>query len=191
MQAYLCLLMANSYCAYVLGEGQHTVHKPYHDKAYGFPIRDDDMLFGRLLLEINQAGLSWTTILNKQENFLKAYHNFSIDRVAKYGAKDYARLMGDAGIIRNRLKIEAAIANAKTIRMLQKESGSFKNWLDMHHPADLDTWTKLFRKTFRFTGGEIVREFLVSTGYLPGAHDASCPVYAKVLRTSPPWSKVK
>jgi DNA-3-methyladenine glycosylase I len=86
-------------------------------------------------------------------------------------------LLNDAGIIRNRLKIHAAIENAKTILQLQKEHGSFKNWLDRHHPKNREEWTKLFKKTFRFTGGEIVNEFLMSTGYLPGAHDQDCPVF--------------
>ena len=138
---------------------------------------------------INQAGLSWTTILNKQDNFRRAYNNFEVKRVAKYSSKEYERLMGDAGIIRNRLKINAAVENAKTILVLQKECGSFRNWLDDHSLLTREEWTKLFRKTYRFTGGEIVNEFLVSTGYLPGAHSTNCPVYKKILKTSPVWYK--
>jgi len=132
--------------------------------------------------------LSWTTILKKQEGFRKAYHDFDIKKVARYTKKDEVRLLNDAGIIRNRLKVNAAIENAKTILSLQKEFGSFKKWLDHHHPNDREGWTKLFKKTFRFTGGEIVNEFLVSTGYLPGAHDESCVIYKKVLKTKPAWS---
>lgn len=167
--------------------GEKQVHKIYHDKQYGFPIDDDDELFCRLVLEINQAGLSWTTILNKQEGFRKAYHNFSIKKVAAFKEKDIERLMNDAAFIRNRLKINAAIQNAKTIRLLQKQFGSFKNWLAQHHPKTKEEWTKLFKNTFTFTGGEIVNEFMVSTGYLPGAHDINCPVYKNVLTSKPAW----
>ncbi|MBK6729889.1 MAG: DNA-3-methyladenine glycosylase I [Bacteroidetes bacterium] len=179
-----------TYCKYIatLPKDETNVHKIYHDTQYGFPLHTDDELFCRLILEINQAGLSWTTILNKQENFRKAYHNFNIKKVAAYKEKDFNRLMQNAGIIRNRLKINAAIENAKTILQLQKEFGSFQLWLQHHHPADKETWTKLFKKTFRFTGGEIVNEFLMSTGYLKGAHTEDCPVYKKVLKEKPVWS---
>ena len=96
--------------------------------------------------------------------------------------------MADAGIIRNRLKINAAIENAKTILLLQKEHGSFEKWLHYHHPKTKEEWVKLFKKTFRFTGGEIVNEFLMSIGILPGCHSADCPVYKKVLKAKPMWS---
>ena len=162
-----------------------NVHKIYHDLAYGFPIAEDNELFGRLILEINQAGLSWTTILNKQQNFRNAYDQFDIETISKYREEDFERLLSDAGIIRNRLKINAAIENAKTILGIQTEFGSFKNWLDHHHPLSKLEWTKLFKKTFRFTGGEIVNEFLMSTGYLPGAHHESCPIYAEVQASKP------
>ena len=165
------------------------IHKIYHDEQYGFPIDDDNELFCRLILEINQAGLSWTTILKKQEGFRKAYHNFEIKKIAAYKEKDTQRLLNDAGIIRNRLKINAAIENAKTIIFLQKEYGTFKNWLTLHHPKKREEWTKLFKQTFRFTGGEIVNEFLVSTGYLPGAHDKNCIIYKKVLKAKPLWNE--
>lgn len=180
-----------SYCKYIstLKPGEQNLHKEYHDKQYGFPIHDDNELFCRLILEINQAGLSWTTILNKQEGFRKAYHNFEIKKVAAYKEKDFIRLMNDAGIIRNRLKINAAIENAKTILAIQREFKTFKSWLDHHHPKTKDEWTKLFKKTFRFTGGEIVNEFLMSTGYLPHAHEESCPVYKKVVKANPAWNK--
>lgn len=166
----------------------HPFHGPYHDKEYGFPIRDDNRLFERLVLEINQAGLSWLTILKKKENFLRAYDGFEIEKVARYGKRDRERLLGDEGIIRNRLKIDAAIANANTLLGIRDDHGSFAAWLDAHHPRTKDEWVKLFRTTFRFTGGEITGEFLISTGYLPGAHVESCPTYAKVLRKRPAWS---
>jgi DNA-3-methyladenine glycosylase I len=178
---------AASYCEAARG---HPFHGPYHDHEYGFPVSDDDVLFERLVLEINQAGLSWLTILRKREGFRRAYHDFDIERVAAYGEDDRARLLADAAIIRNRLKVEAAIANARTILDLRKQHGSFKGWLDAHHPLDRAAWTRLFRKTFRFTGGEIVNEFLVSTGYLPGAHRHGCPAGARALTASPPWVRV-
>lgn len=175
-----------SYCDVAPG---HEFHGPYHDREYGFPLSGDAELFERLILEINQAGLSWLTILKKREAFRKAYSGFDPVKVSKYQAKDVARLMGDAGIIRNRLKVEAAIANARTILEIRKSHGSFAAWLDAHHPLTKPEWVKLFKRTFRFTGGEIVGEFLMSLGYLPGAHVESCPVYARVLKKKPKWSR--
>jgi DNA-3-methyladenine glycosylase I len=180
--------MATTYCAFVLDKGKDTVHRSYHDKEYGFPITDDNLLFARLVLEINQAGLSWETILKKKDNFFTAFDGFNIDKVARYTEKKKERMMQDAGIIRNRLKIEAAVHNAKCIKIIQQEYGSFKKWLDQHHPKTKEEWVKLFKTTFRFTGGEIVNEFLMSTGYLPGAHAENCPVYKKVLKLRPPWN---
>lgn len=180
-----------SYCDAVVKMEKTSVHRKYHDTAYGFPIEDDNALFERLVLEINQAGLSWTTILNKEQNFKKAYHDFDIQKVAAYKEKDILRLMNDAGIIRNKLKINAAVENAKTLLGLQKEFGSFKKWIDYHHPKSKEEWVKIFKKTFRFTGGEIVNEFLMSTGYLPGAHVETCPVYNKVVKSKPPFMDKK
>src|ERR1700742_741411 len=105
-----------SYCEFVWNVQPGNVHIHYHDHEYGFPIHDDNELFARLVLEINQAGLSWTTILNKKENFFKALDQFDIDKVARYGAKQKERLLNDAGIIRNRLKVDATIDNAKKIK---------------------------------------------------------------------------
>ena len=179
----------SGYCGVVQGMDKDNVHVHYHDKEYGFPIHDDNQLFARLILEINQAGLSWTTILNKKDNFFKAFDQFDIDKVARYGQKQKDRLLQDAGIIRNRLKVDATIDNAKTIQQLQSAFGSFKNWLDQHHPLSKEEWVKLFKKTFRFTGGEIVGEFLMSTGYLPGAHVVGCPVYKKLMKHKPAWAQ--
>ncbi|HEY4490487.1 MAG TPA: DNA-3-methyladenine glycosylase I [Acidobacteriota bacterium] len=178
-----------TYCDYVLTHPEDEFNKRYHDTEYGFPLKDDNLLFERLILEINQAGLSWITILKKADNFRKAYHGFDIDKVAKYGEEDRARLLADAGIIRNRLKVNAAIENAKRIQELRKEFGSFKGWLDANRTLSKEEWTKLFKKTFVFTGGEIVSEFLVSTGYLQGAHDKDCPVYKKVASLRPAWMR--
>lgn len=173
-----------SYCESAPG---HPFHGPYHDEEYGFPVADDDVLFERLVLEINQAGLSWLTVLKKRDDFRRAYEGFDIERVAGYGDEDRARLLTDAGIIRNRLKVNAAIENARTIVRLREEHGSFKAWLDAHHPLELTGWTRLFRQTFLFTGGEIVNEFLMSTGYLPGAHEEWCPVARRAIAANPPW----
>lgn len=165
----------------------HPVHAPYHDSEYGFPLQSDDELFERLVLEINQAGLSWLTILRKRDAFRAAFANFNVKKVARFGAPQKRRLLADAGIIRNRLKIDAAIENARRIEALQGSHGSFAAWLDLHHPLPKPEWIKLFKKTFVFTGGEITGEFLMSTGYLPGAHDESCPVFAKVVAARPRW----
>jgi DNA-3-methyladenine glycosylase I len=175
-----------TYCDVAPG---HPFHGPYHDTEYGFPLRGDAELFERLILEINQAGLSWLTILKKREAFTKAYRGFDPAAVARFGARDRARLLADAGIIRNRLKVEAAIANARTLLELRESHGGFAGWLDAHHPLPKPEWVKLFKRTFRFTGGEIVGEFLLSTGYLPGAHTERCPVYRRVRAARPPWSR--
>ncbi len=163
-------------------------HGPYHDTEYGFPVRDDDALFERLVLEINQAGLSWLTVLKKRAGFRRAYSGFHIDAVAAYGDEDRVRLLGDPGIIRNRLKVDAAIENARRLQAIRETHGSFGAWLDAHHPRSRPEWTQLFRETFRFTGGEIVGEFLMSTGYLPGAHREDCPVHARLAALGPPWT---
>ena len=176
-----------SYCEYVDSLPPDNVHKIYHDTQYGFPLDSDDELFGRLLLEINQAGLSWNTILNKQENFRRAYSNYSIKKVASYNESEIARLLSDEGIIRNRLKINAAVHNAKVILDLQADFGSFKAWLDSQKDLDLEKWVKLFKKHFKFTGGEITKEFLMSTGYLKGAHIETCGINNKILSLKPAY----
>ena len=132
----------NTYCNYASELASDNPHKIYHDQEYGFPIHDDNELFGRLILEINQAGLSWNTILNKKENFRRAYSNFDLNQVAQYGSKDINRLLNDAGIIRNKLKINAAIYNAQQIIQLQKSRGSFEKWLDHNHPKSKEEWVK-------------------------------------------------
>jgi DNA-3-methyladenine glycosylase I len=169
--------MVETYCDAAPG---HQWHGPYHDREYGFPLDDDATLFERLMLEINQAGLSWLTILKKREAFRRAYSGFVPELVAAYGEADRIRLL-------NRLKVDAAIANARIILELRQTHGSFAGWLAAHHPATREEWVKIFKKVFRFTGGEIVNEFLMSIGYLPGAHVPSCPVYQLVVQRQPPW----
>lgn len=174
-----------SYCEIAPG---HPFHGPYHDREYGFPLREDDALFERLVLEINQAGLSWLTILRKREAFRAAFAGFSVEKVARFDARRRTRLLSDAGIIRNRLKVDAAIENARRILLLRKEHGSFASWLDAQHPLPKEAWVKLFKKTFVFTGGEITGEFLMSCGYLDGAHVKKCPVYERSIAAGAPWA---
>ncbi len=178
-----------SYCEYIRAHPEDEYNRRYHDEEYGFPLADDNLLFERLVLEINQAGLSWLLILKKQPAFQRAFEGFDVARVAAYDGEDVARLLADASIIRNRRKIEAVIENARRIPAIQKEYDSFKAWLDAHHPRSHEEWVKLFKQTFVFVGGEVVREFLVSTGYLPNAHDADCPVYARITALDPAWMR--
>jgi DNA-3-methyladenine glycosylase I len=178
--------LSAAYCRIAPG---HPVHGLYHNGEYGFPTSEESSLFERLILEINQAGLSWLTILKKREAFRAAFADFEVDRVAAFGPVDVDLLLADSGIIRNRLKIESAAENARRIQTLRKSHGSFAGWLDAHHPRSPEEWTRLFRQTFRFTGGQIVNEFLMSVGYLPGAHEPDCPVFARILDLSPPWAR--
>jgi DNA-3-methyladenine glycosylase I len=178
-----------SYCEYVRSPKAHPIHRWYHDHEHGFPVHDDNALFERLVLEINQAGLSWDVVLRKLEHFRRAYSGFDVDAVAAYGEADRARLLADPGIVRNRLKINAAIENARRIVALRANYGSFQGWLEAHHPLRREEWVKRFRQNFVFTGGEIVNEFLMSTGYLPGAHDEDCPIFARIAALRPPWMR--
>lgn len=176
--------MTEYYCDFAIGD---EVHGSYHDDEYGFPVTDESQLFERLVLEINQAGLNWALILKKREGFREAYDGFDIDRVADYDETDRLRLLADAGIIRNKLKVNAAIVNAQIIREMRDSHGGFAGWLHQHHPLSKPDWVKLFRKTFKFTGGEITGEFLMSIGYLPSPHREDCPAYKKIALLNPPW----
>ena len=167
----------------------HPLHGPYHDREYGFPVTDESVLFERFVLEINQAGLSWELMLKKRANFHAAYEGYDLDRVAAYGARERTRLLADAGIIRNRLKVDAVIENARRVRALRDSHGGFAAWIEAQHPLPKADWVKLFKKTFKFTGGEITGEFLMSIGYLAGAHRADCPVGAKIAALGPAWMR--
>jgi DNA-3-methyladenine glycosylase I len=181
----------STYCEYIRDHPEDMLNSQYHNLEYGFPLQEDARLFERLVLEINQAGLSWNTILKKKENFELAYAGFDIDKVAAFDESDRTRLLNDAGIIRNRLKVNAAIENARRIQILRGGYGSFKGWLDAHQDLSREAWVKLFKQTFLFTGGEIVGEFLMSTGYLPGAHDTDCPVFQQIAGFNPAWMRLK
>lgn len=174
----------SSYCDFAPDD---PLHAPYHNLEYGFPQRDDAVLFERLVLEINQAGLSWGLMLKKRPAFVAAFRGFDLDKVARFGERDVQRLLNDAGIIRNKLKVNAAIENARRIRALRRSHGSFATWLDEQHPLSKPEWIKLFKRQFVFTGGEITGEFLMSLGYLPGAHRENCPVFSKLAKKTPPW----
>ena len=176
----------SGYCRVAPGD---PLHGPYHDEEYGFPLTGDAELLERLALEINQAGLSWATILRKRDAFRRAFAGFDPAVVARFGARDKRRLLADAGIVRNRLKVDAVIHNAGVVLALRASHGSFDAWLAAHHPRPKEAWVKLFRETFRFTGGEIVNEFLVSTGWLKGAHAPSCPAAKRIARLRPPWMR--
>ncbi len=168
-----------NYCAIAPG---HPVHGPYHDLEYGFPQTDERVLFERLALEINQAGLSWLIVLNKRRGLAAAFDGFDVDAVAAYDGAAEARLLGDPGIIRNRRKIAAVIDNARRIKNLRASHGGFATWLAAHHPRDKDAWVGLFRQTFVFTGPEVTGEFLMSIGYLPGAHTPDCPIHRRIAK---------
>jgi DNA-3-methyladenine glycosylase I len=167
----------------------HPLHGPYHDEEYGFPLTDETALFERLSLEIFQAGLSWLLVLRKRDGMRAAFDGFDVDRVAAYGEADVTRLLADPGIVRNRLKVAAIIENAHRIQALRDSDGGFARWIAAHHPLTLPEWVRLFRKTFKFTGGEVVNEFLMSIGYLPGAHREDCPAFMRIAALDPPWRK--
>jgi len=177
----------STYCA---SAPHHPVHANYHDNEHGFPSRDEAVLFERLSMEIMQAGLSWEIVLKRRATMRTAFAEFVVDRVASFGEVDQARLLSDVGIIRNRLKVRAIIGNARVVQGLRQSHGGFAAWLDAHHPRDKSAWVLLFRRTFRFTGGEIVGEFLMSLGWLPGAHAADCPAYTRIAALNPPWKSV-
>lgn len=176
-----------SYCEFTKDLDENHLDKQYHDKRYGFRVEEDDELFGRFILEINQAGLSWTLMLKKEENFKNAFAQFSIEKIAKFDEGKVEELLQNKGIIRNRRKVEAVIYNANKVLDLKREFGSFKAWLDLHNGKTIEEWTKLFKKTFKFTGEKIVEELLMSTSYLPGSHDENCKIYKEILKKEPKW----
>lgn len=178
----------SGYCKIAPG---HPVHSDYHKKEYGFPVADERVLFERMALEIMQAGLSWEIVLKKRKGLNRAFDRFSVNKVAKYDAKEVRRLLKDENIIRNRLKIKAIIENARRVQKIRKSHKSFANWIAAQHPLSKDQWVKLFREQFKFMGGEIVGEFLMSIGYLPGAHHEKCVIYKKLAKKKVPWTQMR
>jgi DNA-3-methyladenine glycosylase I len=176
----------STYCQYA---AENPVHQHYHDFDYGFPLENENLLLERLALEIFQAGLSWDLILKKRAGIFQAFDGFDVHKVAAYGQQDTDRLLGNADIIRNKLKVAAIIHNANCIIAMAGQGG-FAAWLDRQHPLNRTEWTKLFKKTFKFTGGEIVNEFLMSIAYLPGSHDQNCTVFKQIEKLAPPWRRV-
>ena len=177
-----------SYCLDV-NRGKLTCrHKYYHDNIYGFPCKNDNEIFGRLVLEINQAGLSWDIILKKEKTIKKAYKNYSFNEIAKFDECDIKRILNDKGAIRMRRKVIAIIYNAKRVVSLAEKHDSFKKFLDKHHSLSLSEWVSLFKKEFKFVGNEICKEFLTSIGYLKGAHKKTCPIYKRILNEKPMWN---
>lgn len=173
--------------------GTDPLYVAYHDEEWGVPSRDDRHLFEMLVLEGAQAGLSWITILRKREGYRKAFAGFDLAKVSRFGPRDVERLMGDAGIVRNRLKIESTIGNAKAFLGLQAEEGSFSTWLWRHVdgkpvqgtfremrevPAKTPLAERiskdLLRRGFRFVGPTIVYAYLQAVGVV-NDHLVACP----------------
>ena len=174
----------------------------YHDKEWGVPVRDDQELFEFLILEGAQAGLSWTTILNKRENYRKAFDGFRAEKIARYGARDVNRLLGDAGIVRNRLKISATIQNAKAFLSVRKEFGSFDAylWSFVGDKPKQNRWRKmaqvparttesdamsrdLVKRGFKFVGSTICYALMQATGMV-NDHLVTCPRHAELANIS-------
>jgi len=176
----------STYCSIAPG---HPVHRDYHATEYGFPQRDEHVLFERLVLEIMQAGLSWEIVLKRRAGMHGAFLGYDVDRVATLDEPAQAALLANPAIIRNRLKVAAIVENARRIQALRASHGGFASWLDAHHPRDKAAWVKLFKANFLFTGGEIVGEFLMSLGYLAGAHAPDCPVAGVIAAIGPPWQR--
>lgn len=166
-----------SYCTFCKSLPIDNVHRIYHDEFYGVELTNDFELFGRLILEINQAGLSWETILKKQEFFFEAFDEYDFYKIAKYDNLKIEALLENKGIIRNKLKVNAVIHNANKMIEIVEQNGSFLIWLKNKGEISLEEWVKVFKKNFKFVGKEIVNEFLMSINILPGAHDKDCEMY--------------
>lgn len=178
--------------------GDDPLYVAYHDREWGVPCHDEGALFEFLILEGAQAGLSWITILRKRENYRRAYHGFDVQRIARYGASDVARLLGDAGIVRNRLKIEASIANARATLELYESGGSLDAllWSCVEGKPKQNRWRRmdqvpavtpeaerlskeLKRRGFRFIGPTVMYAHMQATGMV-NDHLVSCPRHAEL-----------
>jgi DNA-3-methyladenine glycosylase I len=181
-------------CPWAASEPNRT----YHDEEWGVPVHDDRKLFEFLILEGAQAGLSWTTILKKRENYRKAFSDFRPEKIGRYGARDVRRLLANAGIVRNRLKIAAAITNAKAFLAVREEFGSFDTylWSFIGDKPIQNRWRKmsdvpartsvsdamsrdLLKRGFKFVGSTICYAFMQATGMV-NDHLVSCPRHRDV-----------
>ena len=178
---------------------KNKAYTDYHDKEWGVPVKSDRKLFEMLILEGAQAGLSWETILKRMKTYRKAYDNFNAKKIAKYTAKDKKRLLADEGIIRNRLKVDASIINAKLFLEVQKEFGSFYKYLltfgKFPIQGNFKTWKKITPTTkesdaiakdlknrgFKFVGSTIIYAFMQAVG-LVNDHELSCSRYKECKR---------
>lgn len=180
--------------------GDDALYTAYHDDEWGIPIHDDRLLFEFLVLEGAQAGLSWITILKKRDNYRKAFHNFDHERIAKYTKTDVKRLLADAGIVRNRLKIESAIKNARGVIKIQQEFGSLDSYLwryvegtpmqnDWKSMAELPAKTDiseimskdLKKRGFNFVGPTICYAFMQAAGFV-NDHTSDCFRYEEIKK---------
>jgi len=180
--------------------GDDPLYVAYHDREWGVPCHDERSLFEFLILEGAQAGLSWITILRKRENYRRAYHGFDPEKIARYGDRDVARLLGDAGIVRNRLKIAASIANARATLELYQQGGNLDQllWSFVDGRPRINRWRsmaeipaitpeaealskELKRRGFRFIGPTVIYAHMQATGMV-NDHLLSCPRHAEVSR---------
>lgn len=178
------------------------IYEKYHDEEWGLPVFNDKKQFEFLVLESAQAGLSWLTILRKRENYKKAYDNFNVKKVAKYDEKKFKELVNNEGIVRNKLKIESSINNAKLFLEIQKEFGSFCNyiWAFVDHKPVVNSWKKMSdvpaktklsddiskdmkKRGFKFMGSTIVYAHLQATGIV-NDHLVDCFRYGEIISGS-------
>jgi DNA-3-methyladenine glycosylase I len=149
----------------------------YHDKEWGRPIRTDNGHLERMALEVFQCGLSWKIVLVKRPAFRKLFERFNVERVASFKKRDIERLCGDASIIRNRMKIEAIVANAKTFLQIAEEHGSYLRWfnaLPASTPREEKALYPLFKETFKFMGPETTKCYLMGVGKIAQPHESQC-----------------
>lgn len=156
----------------------------YHDHEYGRLVAGDRDYLERMILEIFQAGLSWRTILAKRDAFRRAFAGFQPAKISAFTRADIHRLLHNPFIIRNRRKIEAAVANASAFMRIQKQYGSFRQYLRTLPLRRRTQTIKIFKRTFSFMGPKIVGEFLMSTGHWPVQHEAGC----YLRKNAAPWS---
>jgi DNA-3-methyladenine glycosylase I len=151
----------------------------YHDEEWGKYARDDQeyQYFEKMALEIFQAGLSWRTILHKRENFREAFDKFDVDTIARYDDRKITQLLGNQGIVRNRMKIEAVIYNAREIIRLRQQDGSFAKYLAQLNVNNVTDVYKEFKKRFRFMGPTVTESFLQTVGKMPVTHEPQCWLY--------------